>query len=42
MGLRTVLLTGDARLVPSATLAKAFGSQSPLAVSPPVSAAKAT
>jgi hypothetical protein len=35
-----VFILNSARLVPSVTLAKAFGGQSPLAVSPPVSAAK--
>jgi P-type E1-E2 ATPase len=35
-----VFILNSARLVPSATLAKAFGGQSPLVVSPPVSAAK--
>jgi P-type Cu+ transporter len=35
-----VFILNSARLVPSATLAKALGGQSPLAVSPPVSAAR--
>jgi heavy metal translocating P-type ATPase len=35
-----VFILNSARLVPSATVAKAFGGQSPLVVSPPVSAAK--
>jgi Cd2+/Zn2+-exporting ATPase/Cu+-exporting ATPase len=35
-----VFILNSARLVPRATLAKAFGGQSPVAVSPPVSAAK--
>jgi Cd2+/Zn2+-exporting ATPase/Cu+-exporting ATPase len=35
-----VFILNSARLVPRATLTKAFGGQSPVAVSPPVSAAK--